>query len=86
MEMIPLVAGQVDGCLQPVSPPRCEKCQCLERHRAYRGVFEGLRDDGFKEKIFLQFSQDRTVEPDWFASHEVSIYAGDNSLDLQKNR
>ncbi len=65
-------------------PPRCEKCQSLERHRAYRGVFEELRDESFKEKTFLQFSQDRTVESDWFASHEVSIYAGDNSLDLQK--
>lgn len=65
-------------------PPRCEKCQSLERHRAYRDVFDQLRDDSFKTLSFLQFSQDRTVEADWFATHEVSIYAGDNSLDLQK--
>lgn len=65
-------------------PPRCEKCQSLERHRIYRKVFEKIVDSSFKEKKFLQFSPDRTVDPAWFASHEVSIYAGDNSLDLQK--
>jgi len=65
-------------------PPRCEKCQSLERHRVYRKVFEQLVDDSFKKLSFLQFSPDKTVDPDWFSSHEVSIYDGDNSLDLQK--
>lgn len=65
-------------------PPRCEKCQSLERHRIYRKVFEQLVDDSLKVQSFLQFSQDRTVDPEWFSSHEVSIYEGDNSLDLQK--
>lgn len=64
-------------------PPRCEKCQSLERHRTYRQVFNLIKDDSFKSFSFLQFSQDKTVEPDWFASHEVSIFGGDNSLDLQ---
>jgi len=65
-------------------PPRCEKCQSLERHRVYRKVFEQLVDERHKKLSFIQFSPDRTVEPDWFASHEVSVYGGDNSLDLQK--
>jgi SAM-dependent methyltransferase len=64
--------------------PRCEKCQSLERHRIYRKIFEQLRDNQFKSLSFLQFSPDRTVDPNWFASHEVSTYGGDNSLDLQK--
>jgi SAM-dependent methyltransferase len=65
-------------------PPRCEKCQSLERHRVYRKVFERLKTDQFSTLSFLQFSPDRTVDFDWFASYEVSIYGGDNSLDLQK--
>ncbi len=64
--------------------PRCEKCQSLERHRAYKRVFEKLVDESYKLKKFLQFSQDGTVVPEWFASHEVSVYGGENSLDLQK--
>lgn len=66
------------------APPRCEKCQSLERHRVYRKIFKQVVDDSYKELSFLQFSSDRTVDPTWFASHEVSIYGGDNSLDLQK--
>ncbi len=66
------------------TPPRCEKCQSLERHRIYRKIFEQLRDNQFNSLSFLQFSPDKTVDPNWFASHEVSIYGGDNSLDLQK--
>jgi SAM-dependent methyltransferase len=66
------------------APPRCEKCQSLERHRAYRNIFDQLRNEGFKKLSFLQFSHDKTVESDWFTSHEVSIYGGVNSLDLQK--
>ena len=66
------------------TPPRCEKCQSLERHRIYRKVFSSLIDESFKSLSFLQFSPDRTVDPNWFASYEVSIYGGDNSLDLQK--
>lgn len=64
-------------------PPRCEKCQSLERHRIYRKVFEALASDEFKNLSFLQFSKDQTVDPKWFSSHEISIYGGDNSLDLQ---
>lgn len=64
-------------------PPRCEKCQSLERHRVYRKVFEQLVDEELKTLSFLQFSRDRTVDPEWFFSHEVSVYGGDNSLDLQ---
>ena len=64
-------------------PPRCEKCQSLERHRVYRKVFEQLVDEELKSLSFLQFSNDRTVDPKWFSSHEVSVFGGNNSLDLQ---
>ncbi len=65
-------------------PPRCEKCNSLERHRAYKEVFFKLIEDSYKRKSFIQFSPDGTVEPEWFASYEVSTYGGENSLDLQK--
>jgi len=66
------------------SPPRCEKCQSLERHRIYRKIFQQLATNNFKKLSLLQFSPDKTVDPSWFGSHEVSTYGGDNSLDLQK--
>lgn len=65
-------------------PPRCTRCQSLERHRVARAAFDILRDDDFKHFSVLQFSQDRSAEPSWFASHEVSVYGGKLSLDLQK--
>ena len=63
--------------------PRCEKCQSLERHRAFRSALEALRSDAFSLLRALQFSEDRAVNPTWFSSHEVSIWNGVNSLDLQ---
>lgn len=65
-------------------PPRCKKCQSLERHRALRSVYENLRGPlGFETLRALQISQDRSIVPSWFTHHEVSIYGGANSIDIQ---
>ncbi|MBL4591454.1 MAG: class I SAM-dependent methyltransferase [Phycisphaerales bacterium] len=66
-----------------VSSPRCTACQSLERHRAFRSVFNQLKDHSFKNAKVLQFSTDRSNDARWFSSHEISEYEGDNPLDLQ---
>lgn len=62
--------------------PTCEKCGSLERHRVARRIFNRLRDrlDG---KRFLQFSPDPAVDEAWFSEMTVSIWEGENSLDMQ---
>ncbi len=62
--------------------PGCLTCGSLERHRAIRGTLERLASLGFGSRSVLQFSRDQSAKPEWFAAHEVSIYEGDNHLDL----
>lgn len=64
--------------------PQCRDCNSLERHRVVRTVFQKIVTEDFKSLRALQFSKDRSVKGDWFRSHEVSVYGGHNSLDLQK--
>ncbi|WP_454888175.1 class I SAM-dependent methyltransferase [Sphingobium herbicidovorans] len=64
--------------------PYCVQCGSLERHRTFREVFLTLGNDIFAGKSALQFSQDRSVDPEWFEEHEVSVYGKQNSLDLMK--
>jgi SAM-dependent methyltransferase len=65
-------------------PPRCEKCQSLERHRAFRAIAEKLQTVfNFSNMSALQFSKDLAFRPDWFKSHLLSVYGGVNSTDLQ---
>ena len=64
--------------------PQCKSCLSLERHRTARAAILDLRTDEFQNFNVLQISQDRCVEPDWFAQHFVSIYGTETSLDLQK--
>ena len=66
------------------TPPRCETCQSLERHRVARSALSQMRTDKFLEMDVLQFSMDRCVEDDWFKSRFVSVYGTETSLDLQK--
>lgn len=65
------------------TPPRCTGCQSLERHRAFRALFDALRDDAFARASILQFSNDRSCDRAWFARHELSDFEGKNPLDLQ---
>jgi hypothetical protein len=65
-------------------PPRCKGCSSLERHRCLREIYLQLNKlMSFKEMSALQISKDRAIDPQWFASHELSIYGGNNSIDIQ---
>ena len=61
--------------------PRCTGCQSLERHRAFRTVFDALRPV-FGRFEALQFSDDGSAPREAFAGFEVSQYGGPNHLDL----
>lgn len=63
--------------------PRCTRCQSLERHRASRAFWNLLPDSFLEDCKALQFSTDRGVNPARFKRHEISVYGGENSLDLQ---
>jgi SAM-dependent methyltransferase len=63
-------------------PPRCEGCDALERHRALRRLMERLPAAALSWRRGLQFSRDPSLRPEWFRSWEVSVYNGENSLDL----
>lgn len=63
-------------------PPRCVRCRSLERHRAFRLMFQALPRPDMAKWSVLQFSVEPTLDPDWFASFEVSVFGGPNSLDL----
>lgn len=65
-------------------PPRCLRCQSLERHRLLRSVWNLFPRKLLRQRSALQFSPDRSVAPEWFASYEVSVFGGDNHLDLQQ--
>ncbi|WP_210210777.1 methyltransferase domain-containing protein [Mesorhizobium sp. YM1C-6-2] len=63
--------------------PRCAGCQSLERHRIFRIMFDRLRPHDFAGWKAIQFSPDPTVDPAWFASHELSVYGEPGGLDIQ---
>ncbi len=63
--------------------PVCTRCGSLERHRAYRQMFLKYRDPSLREATCLQFSNDLTVARGWFGRHELSVFGGPNSLDIQ---
>ena len=66
------------------TPPRCETCQSLERHRTLRAVHDKLRQFvPYGEMSCLQLSVDRAIEDAWFASRLVSEYDVTHSLDIQ---
>ena len=64
-------------------PPRCKQCQSLERHRQLRQVYAQMPDGYLSGLDVLQLSPDIGVDPEWFGSYEVSVFQGDNSLDLE---
>jgi SAM-dependent methyltransferase len=63
--------------------PRCAGCQSLERHRIFRIMFDRLGIKNFATWKAIQFSPDPTVDPDWFASHELSVYGESGGEDIQ---
>ncbi len=63
-------------------PPKCEACSGLERHRIVRAMFDCLPDGFLRGKSALQFSRDPGVPMERLGDIDVSIYGGDNSLDI----
>jgi SAM-dependent methyltransferase len=65
--------------------PRCLNCRSLERHRVARAAIDRFRiSDRFATLTLIRFSIDPIVEDRWFATAEVSLYGGENSIDVQK--
>lgn len=66
------------------TPPKCSACNGLERHRALRMAYETLAPHlPFNEMSVLQFSRDRSLNPKWFHSYEISVYGVANSIDIE---
>ncbi|MEG4455095.1 hypothetical protein QUA58_09630 [Microcoleus sp. N9_A1] len=66
-------------------PPKCQTCFSLERHRSLRQVYLKLNEFiPFKSISALQISPDKAIQPEWFASLEVSSYGSSNSIDIQR--
>ena len=63
--------------------PCCRDCGSLERQRVVRSVFQALPIGFLDWRRVLQFSSDRGLNPSWFRKYEVSVYGGENSLDIQ---
>lgn len=61
--------------------PRCSECGSLERHRAFRLVFDALLP-GLAGARVIQFSPDGSAPRAGFGHFEVSEYGGPNHLDL----
>ena len=65
------------------SLPACRSCGSLERHRIVRSVWNSVIRDGVSRLTAIQFSQDPSVDKEWFHSLYVSEYGKRNSLDLE---
>ena len=63
--------------------PRCTRCRSLERHRQLRQVYAQIPDRYLSDLEVLQLSPDIGVDPTWFSCYEISLFGGDNSLDLE---
>lgn len=64
--------------------PKCKSCSSLERHRCLRSIYLQIKEYvSFENMSALQISKDKAIDPKWFYSHELSIYGGDNSIDIQ---
>ena len=49
----------------------------------FRRMFERLGTANFRTMRAIQFSPEPTLDPEWFASFELSIYGAENSIDIQ---
>ena len=63
-------------------PPQCADCGSLERIRIIRKIYNKIPAYFTKKRKALQFSSDQSINRDAFASFEISIYGGENSLDM----
>ena len=63
--------------------PRCSACRSLERHRIFRLMFERLGAELFRSWSAIQFSSDPTIDPNWFARFELSVFGEPSGEDIQ---
>ncbi|WP_202913309.1 class I SAM-dependent methyltransferase [Acuticoccus sediminis] len=61
--------------------PRCAGCGALERHRAFRTVFDAIVPVLAGSRV-LQFSPDTCAPREPFAHFEISEFNGPNHLDM----
>lgn len=80
VEFIPGPAGRMAST---GAAPCCRNCGALERQRVVRHLFQALPIGFLDWRRSLQFSPDQAQNPAWFRSHEVSVYGGSGSLDIQ---
>lgn len=64
-------------------PPMCRRCKSVERHRQIRGVYSQLRPISGGWDV-LQFAPDGSVDAQWFATFQTSIFGTDSSLDMME--
>lgn len=64
-------------------PPCCRQCGSLERQRIVRRVFQALPVGFLDWRRTLQFSPDNGLEARWFRHFEVSVFGGENNIDIQ---
>ncbi|MBK1840739.1 methyltransferase domain-containing protein [Azospirillum sp. YIM B02556] len=75
--------GPVGRMSDTGKPPHCTRCGSLERHRANRALFQSIPIGALSWRRALQFSPDMALNKAWFQNFEVSVYGGENSLDIQ---
>jgi hypothetical protein len=63
--------------------PNCRQCGSLERQRIVRRIFQAMPVGFLDWRRGLQFSPDNGIHPAAFRSYEVSVFGGENSLDIQ---
>lgn len=63
-------------------PPNCVTCGSGERDRVIRKIYGNIPEKYTKNRRLLQFSNDNSINRNAFASFEISLYQGENSLDL----
>lgn len=64
--------------------PRCAGCRSLERSRILRRILDRIPAEFLSKRKALQFSNEFAYRANLFASHEISVYGGENSMDLQR--
>jgi SAM-dependent methyltransferase len=65
--------------------PKCDNCGSLERHRIIYDIYKRFPENYFSGLSLLQFSIDNSVNRNWFKNSTLSVFGGENSIDLSKN-
>lgn len=61
---------------------RCRVCGLGDRQRAVKFVYEAVPSALLKQSACLVISSERWLDAGWFASFEISVFGGENHLDL----